>query len=551
MCSAIGLGIGLWFISRIGTALVPIMIVGGVCVLAYTDLLARMGIGEIAAGFGLGAGPVIGTALVQDGSWSRAAIAASIPAFFMTFNLLLLNEFPDEQADRKGGRKNLVILLGRRPAALVYAAAAIATPLSIAIAVVIGWLPALALVGTLPSLLLFKPLRWAVGDTDQPVPIPAIGANVAWNLATNTFIAVGLVVAVMMRYPSHPAARWEGCRHATSRTRREPGTQPAFCRGFAEGGLPRGAGFDIVPDRPTGFAASPRTMSIPGSLGERDAVCSLGQKQAAGAPSAGSQPFNPRSAGERVRSSSQSEDGSDRSRARVGVAVRGSHYNHPWSATPMVRRWAAGGGPEGRGSESGAGRQGQRQRTARSGSVAAGAGAANRAHARRLSTRADDGYPASSASTCSTILASSLSAARAISGLSPSPSSSGGAMVIPQTCHAGNGSAISSFLSAAMTVPMSVWWSDAAKARRAELEHLDLAGVVAGDGVDKEELLGRDREGRRRKRGPRAGSPRGPLRVSFQRRRRRSAMSTPTPSSPARVLPMPTTAILDCLGHFS
>jgi len=198
-CAAIGLGIGIWFVPRIGTALVPIMIVGGVCVLAYTDLLARMGIGEIAAGFGLGAGPVIGTALVQDGNWSRAAIAASIPAFFMTFNLLLLNEFPDEQADRKGGRKNLVILLGRRPAALVYAAAAIATPLSIAIAVVIGWLPAFALVGTLPSVLLFKPLQWAAGDTDQPVPIPALGANVAWNLATNSFIAIGLVVAVMMR----------------------------------------------------------------------------------------------------------------------------------------------------------------------------------------------------------------------------------------------------------------------------------------------------------------------------------------------------------------
>ncbi len=199
VCSAIGLGIGIWFVPRIGTALVPIMILGAVCVLAYTDALARMGIGEIAAGFGLGAGPVLGTALVQDGSWSRAAIAASVPAFFMTFNLLLLNEFPDEEADRKGGRKNLVILLGRRPAALVYAAAAIATPIFIAVFVVMGWLPGFALIATLPSLLLFKPLQWAAGDTSQPVPIPALGANVAWILATNAMIAVGLVVALMIR----------------------------------------------------------------------------------------------------------------------------------------------------------------------------------------------------------------------------------------------------------------------------------------------------------------------------------------------------------------
>jgi len=141
----------------------------------------------------------VGTALVQDGSWGRAAIAASVPAFFMTFNLLLLNEVPDEDADREGGRKNLVLLLGRRPAARVYAVAAIATPVFIAGSVVIGWLPALALLGALPSLLLFKPLRWALGASDRRVPIPALGANVAWNLATNTLIAVGLVVAVMMR----------------------------------------------------------------------------------------------------------------------------------------------------------------------------------------------------------------------------------------------------------------------------------------------------------------------------------------------------------------
>lgn len=199
MCSAVGLGIGLWFIPRIGMALVPIMVLGAVSILAYTDVLARMGVGEIAAGFGLGAGPVVGAALVQDGSWSRAAVAASIPAFLMTFNLLLLNEFPDEEADRKGGRKNLVLILGRRPAALVYAAAAIATPISITVAVIIGWLPTFALLGTLPSLLLAKPLQWAAGDTDQPVPIPAMAANVAWNLATNTLVAVGLVAAMIMR----------------------------------------------------------------------------------------------------------------------------------------------------------------------------------------------------------------------------------------------------------------------------------------------------------------------------------------------------------------
>jgi 1,4-dihydroxy-2-naphthoate octaprenyltransferase len=198
-CSGIGLAIGLWFLSKVGWILLPIMLAGAVSVLTYTDVLARFGVGEIAAGFGLGAGSVIGAALVQGGGWSNAAMAASIPAFFMTFNLLLLNEFPDEEADRGGGRRNLVILLGRKTAAWIYVVAGLATPAALIVAVILGVLPALCLVAILPSLLLVKPVQWAVSDPSKPVPIPALGANVAWNLATNSLVALTIIAAMFLR----------------------------------------------------------------------------------------------------------------------------------------------------------------------------------------------------------------------------------------------------------------------------------------------------------------------------------------------------------------
>lgn len=197
-CAACGLAVGVFLVSKVGWPLVPIMVIGAISVLAYTDVLARMGIGEVAAGLGLGGLPVLGTALVQDGSLGPAAWAAALPATFMTFNLLLLNEFPDEQADRQGGRRNLVTLFGRRAAALIYAAAALATPLAIVIAVIVRALPVLCLVAALPSLLLAKPLRWVAGDTEAPVPIPAMGANVVWNLTTNTVMAITLVIAAVI-----------------------------------------------------------------------------------------------------------------------------------------------------------------------------------------------------------------------------------------------------------------------------------------------------------------------------------------------------------------
>lgn len=196
-CSALGLAIGLWFLRQVGWVLLPILLAGAVSVVAYTDVLARLGIGELAAGFGLGAGPVLGTALVQGGGWSQAACWVSAPAFLMTFNLLFLNEFPDEAADRWGGRRNLVILLGRQAAAWLYAVAAVATPLVIVVGVLLRALPPPALLGVLPSLALVGPLRWVVADPGRPVPVAALAANVAWNLATNSLLALGLAIAVV------------------------------------------------------------------------------------------------------------------------------------------------------------------------------------------------------------------------------------------------------------------------------------------------------------------------------------------------------------------
>jgi 1,4-dihydroxy-2-naphthoate octaprenyltransferase len=197
-CLAVGLVTGIWFLQRVGWALVPVALAGGICVLAYSNFLARRGLGELAAGLGLGALPVLGTAVVQAGELGPAAWAAAVPAFFMTFDLLLLNEFPDEQADRAGGRRNLVLILGRRRAARVFALAGLATPAAICAAVLLGPLPALALLAALPSLLLIGPLRWAFGDPEGAVPVPALAANVFWNLATNSTLALALAVTVWM-----------------------------------------------------------------------------------------------------------------------------------------------------------------------------------------------------------------------------------------------------------------------------------------------------------------------------------------------------------------
>ena len=196
---AVGAAVGVWAIARVGWSLVPLLAIGAIAVLFYTPWLGRTGVGEIFAGLGLGALPVIGIAMVSGSPVNETVLVASIPAFLMTFDLLLLNEFPDERADRAGGRRHLVILLGRRAAARIYAAAALLVPATMAAGVAFGALPRWALLGLLPSLLLVKPLGWALGPAESDPPLPALGSNVVWNLATNTLLAVGLGIAAGMR----------------------------------------------------------------------------------------------------------------------------------------------------------------------------------------------------------------------------------------------------------------------------------------------------------------------------------------------------------------
>lgn len=192
----VALGAGVWLTFLVGWTLAPVIALGAVSVLAYSNLFARCGVGEIMAGMGLGLLPIVATSMVQDGMFGPAAVAAGVPAFLMTFNLLLLNEFPDEKADRKGGRLNLVLALGRPAAAKVYVIAALLTPLSIAASVIADWLPPLALIAMAPSLLLVPPIRWALRTPHEPVPLPALGSNVLWNLATNSALALGLVLSL-------------------------------------------------------------------------------------------------------------------------------------------------------------------------------------------------------------------------------------------------------------------------------------------------------------------------------------------------------------------
>ena len=193
----VGALVGAYFLLEVGLVLLPILVVGAISVLFYTSHLARYGLGELFAGLGLGGFPVLGTALVQVGSITPAMILASVPATILTVQLLLLNEFPDVEADRMGNRKNLIHRLGRPAAGKLYVVAGLAVPVSILGGWLLGPLPRWSLLGAVPSLLLLRPSRWALTRPETELPVDAQRDNVLWILGTNLALALGFAVSLL------------------------------------------------------------------------------------------------------------------------------------------------------------------------------------------------------------------------------------------------------------------------------------------------------------------------------------------------------------------
>ncbi len=83
--------------------------------------LSYRGLGEIAVATTYGPLIACGTYLVQRREWSGPVLLASLPLGILIGAFLWINEFPDYRADRGGGKRTLVVRLGRQAASRVYA----------------------------------------------------------------------------------------------------------------------------------------------------------------------------------------------------------------------------------------------------------------------------------------------------------------------------------------------------------------------------------------------------------------------------------------------
>lgn len=199
VCLGIGVAVGLVLTWVTNWKLIPLLIIGGFSIQFYNRFLSRHALGEVFAGLGLGLFPVLGVHFINTGYYAWSSFAAAVVAGILTFNLLLLNEFPDLAADWKGGRKNLLIVMGPVSAGRVYVATMAFMYVWIVATIVLGLMPYYCLAAISTIVIAVKPINWAwnhVGDASTMVQ--ALGANVGTNLVTQALLGVGFLVSAFL-----------------------------------------------------------------------------------------------------------------------------------------------------------------------------------------------------------------------------------------------------------------------------------------------------------------------------------------------------------------
>jgi len=192
--------VGIYFLTVWGMALLPLGLLGIILIVAYTPWITRLpAISLIAPGLGIGIFMVVGTHFVLTGHYTWPAFFASLVPFWLISELLVINQFPDVDPDQSMGRRNYVILLGRKKASLIYGAMLWATYASIIVGWLLGQLPVGALLGLLTTPLAVQATRGAYQHAeDREQLLPVMGKNVQICVITPALTAAGIFLSAWL-----------------------------------------------------------------------------------------------------------------------------------------------------------------------------------------------------------------------------------------------------------------------------------------------------------------------------------------------------------------
>jgi len=194
---AVVVAVGAYFLKVWGWRILPLGLLGIAVVVLYTEYITRNPIlCLLAPGLGFGPLMVMGTHFALTGQYHLVAFWASLVPGLLVSNLLLINQFPDVEADRAVGRHHLPIVMGRKKASYVYAVLALAAFAWVVVAVAADLLPLGGLLALLPLPMALGTIKGVMEKAeDLEGLVPYLGKNVLYTLFVPALLGVGLLLS--------------------------------------------------------------------------------------------------------------------------------------------------------------------------------------------------------------------------------------------------------------------------------------------------------------------------------------------------------------------
>ncbi len=196
----VGSGIGFYFVLTTGWMLLPLIAAAAISIYFYTPGFSHWYVGEIITGLNFGPLMVLGGYFIMTGRYSVEALSAGIIPGILVGTLLFLNEFPDVEADRAVGRKNVVMSLGLEKASKLYAVLIASTYVWVVSSIISNLMPITSLVVFLTLPVALKAVRGTLKHYDEiELLIPAMGANVMLVLSMTGMTTIGLLLSAFIK----------------------------------------------------------------------------------------------------------------------------------------------------------------------------------------------------------------------------------------------------------------------------------------------------------------------------------------------------------------
>lgn len=185
--------VGAWFCWKAGWIVLLPGIAGLLLVLGYTPWITRRPwLSLIAPGAGFGLAMTGGVHVALAGEITPLGLLISLFCFGLVSNLLLLNQVPDEEADRSVARRNLVVIKGRERALLWLLPMWAVSALSLVAAISLGYAPRECALGFVPLAVAMRLYGRVFQSMDQLEKIVAeLGQNVKITVVAPLTLVAG------------------------------------------------------------------------------------------------------------------------------------------------------------------------------------------------------------------------------------------------------------------------------------------------------------------------------------------------------------------------